>query len=176
LLQFFLFRVLRTLSKSILRFAALGLVALIWPIETVTSEDLSKARRDPKVEYIRLEAGNDPLKASRNFSAKWRAVFVVTPRPDYPYEARRNNIGGKGLLRIYVDETGKVTDVKVLQSTGNRQLDTAGLIAFRHWRAKPGTRREVDMPLTFVAGRGPGSPGDNGMGSDGLGIMKSRDR
>jgi periplasmic protein TonB len=104
-----------------------------------------------------------------------KTVFVTTPRPDYPYEARRSKIEGRGLLRMSVDESGKVTGGKILKSTGNRYLDHAGLAAFRHWRAKPGNRREVDMPLTFVL-TDANYPGNPGLGNDGLGIMKSRDR
>lgn len=167
---------MRTPSRSLTRIAAFSALAITWHAESARSENQSKTRKATKTEYIRLEAGNEPAKASRDFDAKWRATFVATPWPNYPYEARRSHITGRGVLRIYVDETGRVTDVKVLKSTGNRQLDDAGLTAFRHWRAKPGTRREVDMPLTFVLSGPQNRSGDNGMGADGLGIMKSRDR
>ena len=75
-----------------------------------------------------------------------------------------------------MDETGKVTKVKVVKSTGNRHLDDAGFNAFRQWRARPGNLREVDVPLIFVLSDAQDDPGDTGMGNDGLGIMKSRDR
>ena len=157
------------------RIAVLSVFAIAWPSESARSGQ-PRNRKTPKIEYIRYEPGNDPAKATRDFDAKWKAIFIATPWPEYPYEARRSGITGKGLLRIYVDESGKVTDVKVLKSTGNPLLDFAGLTAFRRWRAKPGVRREVDMPLTFVLGSTQNRPGDNGMRKDGLGIMKSRDR
>lgn len=144
--------------------------------EDARAEDQSKSRKGPKTEYIRFQPGNGTLKSSREFDAKVKTVFIATPRPDYPYEARRSRISGSGLLRIYVDETGKVMEVKVMKSTGNRVLDDAGLQAFRQWRAKPGNRREVDMPLVFVLSEAQNGPGATGLGNDGLGIMKSRDR
>ena len=156
--------------------APVAFLAIICLSESARSEDQSKSRKALKTEYIRFEPSNGTAKASREFDAKVKTVFIAAPRPYYPYEARRSRITGSGLLRIYVDETGKVAQVKVLKSTGNRYLDDAGLTAFRQWRAKPGNRREVDMPLVFVLSDAQNGPGDTGMGNDGLGIMKSRDR
>ena len=106
--------------------------------------------------------------------AERKAMFVRAPTPDYPYEARRRKEEGTGLFRLLVDERGKVTNVTVLRSTGHPILDAEGLRALKAWLARPGERREVDVPLRFLlsgsAGKG------NGMGNDGLGIMKSRDR
>lgn len=156
--------------------APLAFLAIICLSQSAKSEDHSKSRKVPKTEYIRFDPSNGTAKASREFDAKVKTVFIAAPRPYYPYEARRSRITGSGLLRIYVNETGKVTQVRILKSTGNRHLDDAGLNAFRQWRAKPGNRREVDMPLVFVLSDAQNDPGDTGMGNDGLGIMKSRDR
>jgi TonB family protein len=156
--------------------ASFAFLMVICLPEVARAEDQSKSRKGAETEYIRFQPGNGTLKSSREFDAKVKTVFIAAPRPYYPYEARRGRITGSGLLRIYVDETGKVTEVKVVKSTGNRFLDDAGLRAFRQWRAKPGNRREVDMPLVFVLSDAQTSPGDTGLGNDGLGIMKSRDR
>jgi TonB family protein len=156
--------------------APLAFLAIICLSESARSEDGPKSRKAPKTEYIRFEPSNGTAKASREFDAKVKTVFIAAPRPYYPYEARRSRITGSGLLRIYVDETGKVAQVKILKSTGTRSLDDAGLNAFRQWRAKPGNRRVVDMPLVFVLSDSQNDPGDTGTGNDGLGIMKSRDR
>jgi TonB family protein len=157
------------------RIATLAFLAMLCRVDSAKSGDQPKSRKAPKTEYIRFEPGNGTAKASREFDAKLKTIFIAAPRPHYPYEARRSRITGSGLLRIYVDESGKVTQVKILKSTGNRLLDEAGSNAFRQWRARPGNRREIDMPLVFVSTDGPGDPGDN-RNYDGLGIMKSRDR
>jgi TonB family protein len=101
-------------------------------------------------------------------------MFIRATKPEYPYEALRRREEGRGLFRLYVDERGKVTAVTILKSTGNRVLDSEGIRTFKSWRARPGERREVDIPLNFVLSGTQGR--DNGMGNDGLGIMKSRDR
>jgi TonB family protein len=163
-------------SRLITLIASFAFLAILCFSESARSEDRLKSRKASKTEYIRFEPSNGTAKATREFDAKVKTVFVSTPRPDYPYEVRRSRITGSGLLRIYVDETGKVTQVKVLTSTGNRHLDDAGLTAFRQWRARPANRREVDMPLVFALNDGPDRPGDNGMGNDGLGVWRNHDR
>jgi len=78
------------------------------------------------------------------------ARFTHMEAPEYPYWARRSGITGRGVFRIYVDEQGKVTDAKALKSVGNHMLDREVIKAFMLWRAKPGVRLEIDMPITFT--------------------------
>ncbi len=64
------------------------------------------------------------------------AVRVVPP--EYPYEARRSRITGRGVLVAEVDyNSGKVTSVKMQTSRGRRILDEAALSAFSQWQFKP---------------------------------------
>ncbi len=103
-----------------------------------------------------------------------KAIFFREVKPDYPCEALRRREEGTGLFRLYVDERGKVTSVKILKSTGHQVLDAEGIRTFGMWRARPGERREVDVPLNFVMSGA--RSGDNGIKQDGLGMMGSRDR
>jgi len=105
--------------------------------------------------------------------AQLKAMFVRMPAPDYPYQARVRKEEGTGLFRLHMDVRGKVTSVTVLKSTGHQTLDAEGVKALKGWLARSGERRDVDVPLHFHLS---GTKVDNGMGSDGLGIMKSRDR
>jgi TonB family protein len=88
-------------------------------------------------------------------------IKVVTPKelwamfdkkmvPVYPYEARRSHITGSGLFRMYIDPDGHVRTVAVMKSTGSKILDLAAAGALYHCHAKPGRRREVDMPVGFM--------------------------
>jgi TonB family protein len=116
-----------------------------------------------------------PIATARPYSdAERKAMFIRRTKPEYPYEALRRREEGRGLFRLHVDERGKVTAVTIRKSTGNQVLDSEGIRTFKTWRARPGERREVDVPLNFVLSGALGR--DNGMGNDGLGIMKSRDR
>lgn len=79
-------------------------------------------------------------------------VFAVsTPRPEYPYEARRQKITGSGIVVMNVDPaTGSVTSVSMSKSTGSAFLDNAAIAGFRRWRFKPGTVATVSCPVTFT--------------------------
>jgi TonB family protein len=78
-------------------------------------------------------------------------VAVSAPTPYYPYESRARHITGSGVAKLGVDpKTGSVTDTAMIQSTGNNMLDQAALSAFRRWKFKPGSTREVRMPITFT--------------------------
>jgi TonB family protein len=80
------------------------------------------------------------------------AVKVVPP--EYPYEARRSGITGKGVLAAEVDyKSGKVTSVKMEKSTGSRILDQAALNAFGQWQFKPSTIRRFRTPITYEMAR-----------------------
>lgn len=80
-----------------------------------------------------------------------RSLAINAPRPEYPYEARRQKVTGDGLVGMRVDPaSGEVRDVSMLKSTGNPFLDNAALSGFRKWRFKPGTASSVKCPVTFT--------------------------
>jgi len=76
------------------------------------------------------------------FTSCWRM-------PQYPYKARARHEQGEGRFRLYIDKTGRITDVKAVQSTGHSLLDEAAIAAFKTWKATPGLRRQADIPVTF---------------------------
>jgi TonB family protein len=83
------------------------------------------------------------------FSAK--VLALNAPRPEYPYEARRQKITGHGIVVMTIDsESGNVIDVTMLQSTGSPVLDNATLSSFRRWRFKTGAPSKVRVPITFT--------------------------
>ena len=80
-----------------------------------------------------------------------KALAVSAPRPEYPFEARRQKITGSGLAVLSVDSgSGNVTDVTMSQSTGSAFLDNAAIAGFRRWRFKPGSVSTVTCPVTFT--------------------------
>ena len=80
-----------------------------------------------------------------------KTVAIAAPRPDYPYEARRNRITGSGVMLMNVDRpSGRVTNVEVTQSTGSPILDHAATSAFKRWRFQPGAVSRVRVPITFT--------------------------
>jgi protein TonB len=80
-----------------------------------------------------------------------KTVAITAPRPDYPYEARRNRITGSGVMLMTVDRpSGRVTSVEVTESTGSPILDHAATSAFKKWRFQPGAVSRVRVPITFT--------------------------
>ena len=56
---------------------------------------------------------------------------------------------GQGYFRIYFGRDGRATGIGLLKSTGYQLLDNAAITAFSQWRAKPGLRRELDLPIAY---------------------------
>ena len=80
-----------------------------------------------------------------------RVLAVNAPRPEYPYEARRQKITGDGIVILTIDPvTGRVTNVMLSKSTGSPFLDNAALAGFKRWRFRPGTVSSVTCPVTFT--------------------------
>ena len=80
-----------------------------------------------------------------------RVFAVSSPRPEYPYEARRQKITGDGTVVITVDPvTGRVTGVFMSKTTGSPFLDSAAIAGFKRWRFRPGAASSVTFPVTFT--------------------------
>lgn len=75
---------------------------------------------------------------------------IYAPRPEYPYEARRNNITGSGVVIVEVNKAGLVTSTRMRQSTGSPILDQAATGGFKKWRFKPGKAFSFWTPITFT--------------------------
>lgn len=87
---------------------------------------------------------------SLNLSAA-KVLAINAPRPEYPYEARRQKITGDGVAVMSIDPaSGNVTGVSMAKSTGNTFLDNAAIAGFRRWRFKPGSVSTVTCPVTFT--------------------------
>src|SRR4051812_45435681 len=81
----------------------------------------------------------------------WLADCLSSPQPQYTYEDRAHHYQGSGLFRVIIDAgSGSVSKVMVQRSTGVPALDYRAIGALKKWRWKPGTWKEVDMPITFT--------------------------
>lgn len=84
-------------------------------------------------------------------SSSAKVLAISAPRPEYPYEARRQKTTGEGAVAMTIDPlTGRVVDVSMSKSTGSPYLDNAALTGFRKWRFKPGTVSAINCPVTFT--------------------------
>lgn len=59
--------------------------------------------------------------------------------PPYPMLARRMGEEGEVLLDVHVDRDGRVTEVRLRQSSGSDLLDRTAIDTVRQWRFQPAT-------------------------------------
>jgi TonB family protein len=108
------------------------------------------ARRPPAKFTPQVKPRSSMASGSLNLSAA-KVLALNAPRPEYPYEARRQKITGDGVAVMNIDPaTGNVTGVTMAKSTGNAFLDNAAIAGFRRWRFKPGSVSAVTCPVTFA--------------------------
>lgn len=98
---------------------------------------------------IRRDSAGSPGPSSIS-GAKVAAVF--SPRPEYPYEARKRKQTGSGVCVLTVDvASGSVTDAEMTQSTGSPILDSSTTSAFRRWRFRANSvAPKVKVPITYT--------------------------
>ena len=76
--------------------------------------------------------------------------------PDYPEQSRRMGEEGKLMLQVELDESGQVSQTRIIRSSGYSRLDRAALAAVKTWRCRPALRdgqpvRAVALqPFNFV--------------------------
>ncbi|HXM74360.1 MAG TPA: energy transducer TonB, partial [Chthoniobacterales bacterium] len=76
---------------------------------------------------------------------------IRSPQPDYPLKAIELDMVGTGAALLEVDQrTGVVTSVRMSPSTGHKLLDDAAMNAFRQWLFKPGTVKQIKIPVHYA--------------------------
>ncbi|MEN5207519.1 energy transducer TonB [Stenotrophomonas terrae] len=81
--------------------------------------------------------------------APTEVAAVQTPPPDYPAELACTGVGGKSVLRVVVGPQGTPTDVSLVTSSGNSQLDDSAARRVREWKFNPATRNGQPVPTTI---------------------------
>jgi protein TonB len=61
-------------------------------------------------------------------------------RPNYPEASRRRGEQGLVLVELFVDPSGRVAEVRLLESSGFAALDAAAMETLRDWRFRPAER------------------------------------
>ena len=79
--------------------------------------------------------------------------------PNYPPAEMRRGIGGTVVLIVSIDANGRVLDVEIESSSGNRNLDREAQKAARRWRFNPAIENgqkvasRVRVPVAFTPRR-----------------------
>jgi TonB family protein len=84
-------------------------------------------------------------------AAPWLNDRIKAIAPEYSYADRAQRHVGTGQFHLVLDlNTGVVTRITVIKSTGFPTLDTSAVAALRQWRWKPGRWKEIDLPVAFI--------------------------
>ena len=105
----------------------------------MTTSDESSAV-DTYRDAINKASPADPVVDPKDPSIKPRLTFPTQldrPQPPYPPALRRDRVQGRALLAGVIEKDGSVSNVTVLTSTGNPDLDQVCLDTLRNWRYKP---------------------------------------
>ncbi|MEA3548435.1 MAG: energy transducer TonB [Thermodesulfobacteriota bacterium] len=102
-----------------------------------------------------IENENAQASAAARVIKQATPLYQINPPPQYPRLARRRNLEGVVLLEVLIAISGKVADLRLLNSSGHSVLDRAAQKAVRRWLFTPGTidgrRHEmwVKVPVRF---------------------------
>lgn len=105
---------------------------------------------EPVVEAAPKSQAPVTLSSDLSVSCPQRAM------PNYPAASRRQNEQGQVVLRVELDETGRIASARVSTSSGYKRLDEAGLAAIKNWQCNPSTRNGVAVravalqPFDFI--------------------------
>jgi TonB family protein len=79
------------------------------------------------------------------------AGLVKKIEPDYPLGYVIHGAKGRGVYRLTINsKSGLVDEVKIVQSTGYRELNELAVKALLQWQFKPGTPSPVQVPVEFA--------------------------
>jgi TonB family protein len=75
--------------------------------------------------------------------------LVYAPAPAFPPRASVPGLSGTGRFRLTFDAQGNVTNIQLIQSTGNRLFDESAIQTLRQWKSSPSQGWAVTVPVTF---------------------------
>jgi TonB family protein len=75
--------------------------------------------------------------------------LVYAPAPAFPPGISQFGRSGTGRFRLTFDANGNVTNVQVVQSTGNPYFDQAAIKTLRQWKSAPSQGWQATVPVTF---------------------------
>ena len=96
----------------------------------------------------------------KNLITKSRAEFKIgsheNPHPEYPLIARKKGWEGRVIIHADIDNTGKVTHIEILESSGYEALDSVSPNTLKNWKFTPAKfgdkfiEDSVTIPVNFV--------------------------
>lgn len=109
---------------------------------------------EPKLERTAAELSPPPPTATFDHPPKVKEQRA----PQYPKSAKMYEAEGKVFVAAFIDDQGRVTDARVLQSTAPHDLNVSALSAVMDWSFKPARKDgrpvacEIVVPISFSLG------------------------
>ena len=82
--------------------------------------------------------------------AKYKRDALSAPDPQYPIKSQHLGFQGQGIYRLVINaKTGVADEVKVLKTTGHRELDASAVMTLFNWKFSPGSVKQRDVLVVF---------------------------
>jgi TonB family protein len=102
------------------------------------------------IAVVSIAAAAPPQSKTPPTSSEIRARLLVVPKPEYPELARSLHHSGTGVFGLYFDARGEVSGIRIFKKIGYPELDIAVQKTLVRWRAKPGPKWKLKVPVTFT--------------------------
>jgi TonB family protein len=79
-----------------------------------------------------------------------RISEAVTPRPEPVKDTEGHYLTGTGLMRLYLNKSGRVKSIEIVKSTGHPELDASAMRAFNQWKLGKGELPSINVPVQFT--------------------------
>lgn len=104
--------------------------------ELIKETDSSPPQEVKPAVASRPQLSPDPVTLSSELSVSCPELNA----PDYPAISRRLGEEGKLMLQVELDESGRISNTRIINSSGYSRLDNAALAAVKTWRCRPAVR------------------------------------
>src|SRR6267378_152125 len=82
--------------------------------------------------------------------AKYKKDALTSPEPEYPIKSQHLGYQGQGIYCLVINKkTGMADEIKVLRTTGHRELDATAVMTLLYWKFAPGTIDHRDVLIVF---------------------------
>jgi len=75
---------------------------------------------------------------------------VTTARPEPVKGKDGHYLTGTGVMRLYLDKSGRVKSIEIVKSTGHPELDASAMRAFNQWKLGKGELHSMNVPVQFT--------------------------
>ena len=74
-------------------------------------------------------------------------LYRINPTPEYPRIARRRGYNGTVVLKVLVNKYGRVSHLKIFESSGYSVLDKSALRSVKNWLFEPGMKGNINVGM-----------------------------